>query len=70
MTFTCVSVGSGKASTVRLRNETYPQTATTAVKNSTAPRFFRENATIFSNMVAPQPARSTWLSKSSAPFAT
>ena len=40
MTLTCVSVGSGKASMVMLRNESQPQMAMAAVANRTAARFF------------------------------
>ena len=50
MTFTCVSVGSGKASMVRARNENQPQAATTSVKNSTAARFLSEKPTSRSSM--------------------
>src|SRR5262249_46787420 len=49
MTCTWVSVGSGKASTVRSRKANQPQPATMAVRTSTAALFFRENWTICSN---------------------
>src|SRR5215475_13373915 len=45
MTWTWVSVGSGKASTVRSRKASQPQMATTAVIASTAALFFREKST-------------------------
>src|SRR5690242_20533562 len=45
MTWTWVSVGSGKASTVRSRKASQPQIATTAVRASTAALFFREKST-------------------------
>src|SRR5215831_10157769 len=45
MTWTCVSVGSGNASTVRSRKASQPQIATMAVRASTAALFFREKST-------------------------
>src|SRR5262249_2932184 len=45
MTWTCVSVGSGNASTVRSRNASQPQMATIAVMARTAALFFREKST-------------------------
>src|SRR5215470_14747717 len=45
MTWTWVSVGSGKASTVRSRKESQPQTATIAVRARTAALFFSEKST-------------------------
>src|SRR6476660_8741444 len=45
MTWTWVSMGSGKASTVRSRNDSQPHTATMAVSARTAALFFREKST-------------------------
>ena len=54
MTFTCVSVGSGKASMVRSRKlEVAPRCRRTAAKKRTAVRFFRLKLTMRSNMALP-----------------
>src|SRR5215831_1774243 len=49
MTFTCVSVGSGKASIVSVRNENHPHAATTNVKKITAARLRSEKPTMRSS---------------------
>jgi hypothetical protein len=72
MMVTCVSVGSGKASMVRSRNDRYPQMAMMPAKKSTAVRFLRLKLTSRSNMAHAHlsPDSATWFSNSSAPRET